>query len=372
MTEKETADREAYMRRALALARQADGRTSPNPMVGCVVVKDGRIISEGFHEHIGGYHAERNALLHCHEDPAGADLYVTLEPCCHTGRTPPCTDIIIEKKIARVFVGAMDVNPIVAGKGVQILRDAGIDVTTGILEDDCRKLNEVFEYYMTAHLPFVDAKYAMTLDGKIATASGDSKWVSGEASRKAVHQLRRHYKGIMCGIGTVLSDDPMLNCRIADGVDPVRIVCDTHLRMPLDAALVKTAKDIPTWVLAGADADADNRAALEAQGVQVIPSELDTSGEIDLKKALAVLAEREIDGILLEGGGTLMGSMLKAQLINKVHAFVAPKIVGGSGAPSPVGGVGVDKMSQAVQLNGVAVASYGRDLCITGYPVYTE
>ena len=305
MTEKETADREAYMRRALALARQADGRTSPNPMVGCVVVKDGRIISEGFHEHIGGYHAERNALLHCHEDPAGAELYVTLEPCCHTGRTPPCTDIIIEKKIARVFVGAMDVNPIVAGKGVQILRDAGIEVTTGILEDECRKLNEVFEYYMTAHLPFVDAKYAMTLDGKIATASGDSKWVSGEASRRA-------------------------------------------------------------------DADADKRAALEAQGVQVIPSELDTSGEIDLKKALAVLAEREIDGILLEGGGTLMGSMLKAQLINKVHAFVAPKIVGGSGAPSPVGGVGVDKMSQAVQLDNVTVASYGRDLCITGYPVYTE
>lgn len=372
MEEPELSFEEAMMAKALALAQKGDGRTSPNPMVGCVIVKDGRIISEGYHEHVGGYHAERNALLHCAEDPAGADLFVTLEPCCHTGRTPPCTDIIIEKKIARVFVGAMDVNPKVAGKGVKQLREAGIEVITGILENQCRKCNEVFEYYMTTHLPFVDAKYAMTLDGKIATVSGDSQWVSGEASRRAVHRLRRHYKGIMCGIGTVLSDDPMLNCRTAGGVDPVRIVCDTHLRLPKDTVIVQTAKDIPTWVIAAPEVSPDKKGILEDCGVQVITCGLDEKGRIDLRQALTILAEREIDGILLEGGSTLMGAAFKAHLVNKVHAFIAPKVIGGSGAPSPVGGTGVEKMRQAVLLKEITVTSYDRDLCITGTPQYVQ
>jgi diaminohydroxyphosphoribosylaminopyrimidine deaminase/5-amino-6-(5-phosphoribosylamino)uracil reductase len=362
--------KEKMMRRALALAKRGEGRTSPNPMVGCVVVKDGRIISEGFHEHLGGFHAERNALLHCEEDPAGADLYVTLEPCCHTGRTPPCTDIIIEKKIARVFVGAMDVNPVVAGKGVRLLREAGIVVETGILEKECCALNEVFEHYMTAHLPFVDAKYAMTADGKIATASGDARWVSSDASLKAVHRLRKHYKGIMCGIGTVLQDDPMLNCRIESGVDPIRLICDTHLRIPLDSKLVQTAEEIPTWVLAGPDIEIQKRQALEAQGVEVLSCALNASGRIDLRQAMQKLAEREVDGILLEGGGTLMADAFASRLVNKAHVFVAPKIVGGEKAKSPIGGQGVDKMSQAIQFGQVSYKQYGPDICMTGYPVY--
>ena len=243
--------KEDYMRRALKLARQGAGYTNPNPMVGCVVVKDGRIISEGYHEKYGEFHAERNALTRCVEDPAGADLYVTLEPCCHYGKTPPCTEIIIEKKIARVFVGSMDSNPLVAGKGVQILREAGIEVETGILAEECRKLNEVFYHYMETGLPFVAMKYAMSLDGKIACATGDSKWVTGEAARRHVHELRKQYMGIMVGIGTVLADDPMLNCRVAEGADPVRIVCDSQLRIPMDSRLVQTARQIPTIVACG-------------------------------------------------------------------------------------------------------------------------
>ena len=252
--------KEKYMRRALELAAMGEGRTSPNPMVGCVVVKDGRIISEGYHEKYGEYHAERNALLRCKEDPAGADLYVTLEPCCHQGKTPPCTDIIIEKKIGRVFVGSLDSNPLVAGRGVAILRDSGIKVETGILEEECLKLNEVFYHYISTGTPFVAAKYAMSADGRIACASGDSKWITGEAARRQVHMLRKRYSGILVGIGTVLADDPMLNCREEEGVDPVRIICDSNLRIPMDSQIVKTAGEIPTIVAAA------ERTLYEAKG----------------------------------------------------------------------------------------------------------
>ena len=219
--------KEKYMRRALELAAMGEGRTSPNPMVGCVVVKDGRIISEGYHEKFGEYHAERNALLRCEKDPAGADLYVTLEPCCHQGKTPPCTDIIIEKKIGRVFVGSLDSNPLVAGRGVAILRDSGIKVETGILEEECLKLNEVFYHYISTGTPFVAAKYAMSADGRIACASGDSKWITGEAARRQVHMLRKRYSGILVGIGTVLADDPMLETYLED----VRTALNVHFSM---------------------------------------------------------------------------------------------------------------------------------------------
>lgn len=241
--------KEEYMRRALELAKMGEGHTSPNPMVGCVVVKDGRIISEGYHERYGEFHAERNVLTRCKEDCEGADLYVTLEPCCHYGKTPPCTEIIIEKKIRRVFVGSMDSNPLVAGKGVQILRDHGIEVETGVLEEECLRLNEIFYHFIQTKTPFVIMKYAMTLDGKIACATGDSRWVTGEEARREVHRMRKRCKGIMVGIGTVLADDPMLNCRIEEGVDPVRIVCDSGLRIPLDCQIVKTATEIPSIVV---------------------------------------------------------------------------------------------------------------------------
>lgn len=362
--------KEDYMRRALELAKRGEGYTSPNPMVGCVVVKDGRIISEGWHERYGEYHAERNALLRCKEDPTGADLYVTLEPCCHYGKTPPCTEIIIEKKIGRVFVGSMDSNPLVAGKGVQILRDAGIYVETGILGDACRRLNGVFYHYMETGMPFCVMKYAMTLDGKIACVTGDSKWVTGEAAREHVHLLRKRYKGILVGIGTVLADDPMLNCRIEQGVDPVRIVCDSSLRIPETAQLVKTAKDIPTIVACCAkrlesEAAQAKLQALESAGVRVIQQE-DTD-QVDLKKLMQVLAEEKIDSVLIEGGAAIHASALEAGIVNRVYAYIAGKLVGGKEAPTPVGGTGIPVMADAVKLHDMQVETFGEDICISGY-----
>lgn len=364
--------KENYMRRAIALAKRGIGYTNPNPIVGCVVVKDGRIISEGYHERYGQFHAERNALLNCQEDPAGAELYVTLEPCCHYGKTPPCTEIILEKKIRKVYVGSMDTNPKVGGKGVQILREAGVEVETGILEEECCRMNEVFFHFIETGKPFVVMKYAMTMDGKIACVSGDSKWVTGEAARTHVHELRRAYRGIMVGIGTVLADDPMLNCRIVQGADPIRIVCDSRLRIPLDCKLVQTAREIPTIV-------ACTKAALEAEEYQEKIAALRQAGvefaatgksetQVDLAELMGLLAEKKIDSILLEGGSTLNASALQAGIVNKVYAYVAGKLIGGKAAPTPVSGEGAEKMSDAVVLTDLQVTAFGEDLCISGYP----
>lgn len=367
--------KEDYMRRALELARQGEGYTNPNPMVGCVIVKDGRIISEGCHERYGEFHAERNALLHCKEDPAGADLYVTLEPCCHYGKTPPCTEIIIEKKISRVYVGSMDSNPLVAGKGVQILRDAGIAVETGILEEECRRLNEVFYHYMETGTPFVVMKYAMSLDGKIACATGDSRWVTGETARKHVHQLRKRYMGIMVGIGTVLADDPMLNCRVAEGADPVRIVCDSNLRIPLESRLVCTAREIPTIVACTENAMETGRLKekadmLEKAGVRLIPTE--GAHGVNLKELMKILGQQKIDSILLEGGGTVNSSALQEGIVSKVCAYISGKLIGGMDAPTPVSGIGASRMSEAVHLKDMQVEYLGEDILISGYPLYEE
>ncbi len=367
--------KEDYMRRALDLAEQGAGHTNPNPMVGCVVVKDGRIISEGFHEEYGGFHAERNALLHCEEDPAGADLYVTLEPCCHTGKTPPCTDIIIEKRIGRVFVGSSDPNPLVDGKGIRILREAGIEVETGILEEECRRLNEVFYHYITTGRPFVAMKYAMSLDGKIACATGDSKWVTGETARAHVHELRCRYMGIMAGIGTVLADDPILTCRIPGGRNPIRILCDSRLRIPAECRIVQTAHEIPTIVACAQESFEGERAQAKREmlaeaGIEVIP----TSGGIgvNLIQLMDALGKRGIDSILLEGGSTLNASALRESIVNKVYAYISNKLIGGVDAPTPIGGIGADHMAEAVQLEDVEILPMEEDLCICGYPVYLE
>lgn len=362
--------KEEYMRRALELARKGEGHTSPNPMVGCVVVKDGRIISEGYHEKYGEFHAERNALTRCTEDTAGADLYVTLEPCCHQGKTPPCTDIIIEKKIARVFVGSMDSNPLVAGKGVQILRDHGIYVETGILDAECRKLNEVFYHYIATKTPFVVMKYAMTLDGKIACATGDSKWVTGEIARTQVHRMRGRYRGIMVGIGTVLADDPMLNCRVEGGVDPVRIICDSNLHIPTESQIVKTASDIETIVACSQEALESERKQekirrLKEAGVQIIGTE--GAHGVNLVELMKKLGGQNIDSILLEGGGTLNASALEDGIVNKVYAYIAGKLIGGMDARSPVEGMGIDRMADAITLQNVEIEKLGDDFCIVGY-----
>ncbi len=362
--------KEEYMRRALELARKGEGHTSPNPMVGCVVVKDGRIISEGYHEKYGEFHAERNALTRCTEDTAGADLYVTLEPCCHQGKTPPCTDIIIEKKIARVFVGSMDSNPLVAGKGVQILRDHGIYVETGILDAECRKLNEVFYHYIATKTPFVVMKYAMTLDGKIACATGDSKWVTGEIARTQVHRMRGRYRGIMVGIGTVLADDPMLNCRVEGGVDPVRIICDSNLHIPTESQIVKTALDIETIVACSQEALESERKQekirrLKEAGIQIIGTE--GAHGVNLVELMKKLGGQNIDSILLEGGGTLNASALEDGIVNKVYAYIAGKLIGGMDARSPVEGMGIDRMADAITLQNMEIEKLGDDFCIVGY-----
>lgn len=357
--------KEFYMKRALELAALGEGKTSPNPMVGCVVVKGNQILAEGFHEGYGGFHAERNALLSCNAETQGAELYVNLEPCCHQGKTPPCTDIILEKKIKKVYIGCLDTNPLVAGKGVERLRKCGVTVESGILEQESRKLNEVFFYHMQEQLPFVAMKYAMTLDGKIACETGDSKWVTGTEAREQVQRLRNRYRGIMTGIKTVLMDDPMLNCRMKGGRDPVRIICDSRLRIPTDSRIAETAGQIRT-ILAYHSSSPEKEEFLKEKGIELLKIPTEADGNLELYALLKELELRGIDSILLEGGGTLNASMLKKGLVQRVYAFVAPKLVAGAKAKSPVEGRGIPMMKHAVGLYDVETKQYGRDFCITG------
>lgn len=359
-------DRDRYMLRAIELAKKATGHTNPNPLVGCVVVKDGRIISEGYHEKCGEYHAERNALLKCKEDTRGAELYVTLEPCCHYGKTPPCTDIIIEKGIKKVYVGSGDPNPLVAGKGISILRDHGIEVEEGVLEEECLKMNEIFFGYIREKIPYVAMKYAMTLDGKIATFTGDSKWITSEKAREHVHMLRKKYSGIMVGIGTVLADDPMLNCRIEDDVDPVRIICDSSLRIPLQSNIVNTADSIRTIVSCSTSARQDKENELIKKGVKIIRvSEAD--GKLNLTELMKYLGtEERIDSVLIEGGAAINASALEHNIVNKVYCYIAPKIIGGAESKSPISGAGIELMKDAIMLQDTEVRQLGPDYCISG------
>ncbi|MCR5692047.1 MAG: bifunctional diaminohydroxyphosphoribosylaminopyrimidine deaminase/5-amino-6-(5-phosphoribosylamino)uracil reductase RibD [Eubacterium sp.] len=351
------------MKLALELAKKGLGRTAPNPMVGCVVVKDGKIMTEGYHQQFGDFHAERNALMKCDEDLTGADLYVTLEPCCHHGKTPPCTDIIIERGIGRVFIGAMDPNPMVSGKGAQILRDHGIEVETGILEKECLEINENFLHYMIHGIPYIAMKYAMTLDGKIATFTGDSKWVTGEEARGHVQHLRKKYSAIMVGIGTVLVDDPMLNCRIDKGVDPVRVICDSNLRIPMESQIVKTARHIPT-IVAHSHHDHAKEAELKAAGVELLY--INEEGHVNFRRLVEALAKKGIDSVLVEGGGTFHGTVLKSGLVDRIYCYIAPKLIGGKEAKSPVEGIGFSLMKEAIEIDDTEILKLGRDICITG------
>ena len=355
--------KEDYMRLALDIARKGRGRTSPNPMVGCVVVRNQRIVAEGYHERYGGFHAERNALTRCTEDLTGAEMYVTLEPCCHYGNTPPCTEIIIERGISKVYVGCMDANPQVAGKGVQILREHGIAVETGILEEECLALNEIFFHYITTKMPFVAMKYAMTMDCKIASHTGDSKWVTGAEARHHVHELRRQYSAIMVGIGTVLADDPLLNCRIEEGVDPLRIICDSKLRTPLDSQIVKTAKDIPTMICYD-EGQKEKVDALRAAGVELLCA--GSQGRVDIQAVIRELASRSIDSVLVEGGGIFHGAVLQSGLVNKIYCYMAPKLIGGKHAKSPVEGGGFSLMREALAVSDIEIIKLGKDICISG------
>ena len=334
-----------YMERAIELAKRARGFTSPNPMVGAVIVKDGKVIGEGYHERCGELHAERNALASLTESAEGATIYVTLEPCCHYGKTPPCTEAIIEHKLAKVVIGSRDPNPLVSGKGAAILRKAGIEVVEDFIREECDAINPIFFHYITTKRPYVAMKYAMTMDGKIATRTGASKWITGEAARNHVQTLRHAYKGIMVGIGTVLADNPMLNCRMQGGIDPVRIVCDTHLRIPMDCQIVQTADTIET-ILATSTNEKEKIDQLIKKGVQILQIP-EKDGCIDLNLLMQTLGEKGIDSILLEGGGRLNDSFLREKLIQKAYVYLAPKIFGGEDAKTPVEGIGVSLPEQS-------------------------
>lgn len=347
-----------YMERAIELAKKGIGAVNPNPLVGAVIVKDNRIIGEGYHARYGELHAERAALASLNEPAEGAEMYVTLEPCCHYGKQPPCVEAIVEHGISRVYVGSDDPNSLVAGKGMQFLKDHGIDVVPHVLKEECDALNEIFFHYITKKTPYVALKYAMTMDGKIATKIKESKWITNEASRKKVQELRNQYTGIMVGIGTVLADNPMLNCRLENGRNPVRIICDTNLRLPLDCKIVESAKDIRTIVAvsksimnqaregSGQVKMPDKLVMLQNLGVETLG--VDTvDNKICLPDLMILLGNMGIDSVLMEGGGTLNESALSQGIVNKVYVYVAPKIFGGRDALTPVEGTGVDYPFQA-------------------------
>ncbi len=366
---------EKYMRRAIELAKKGSGHVNPNPLVGAVIVRDGEIIGEGYHECYGQLHAERNAIANAKKrgnSLEGSTIYVTLEPCCHYGKTPPCTEAIIEEKIARVVVGSDDPNPLVSGKGFQMLREKGIEVIPHFLKEECDAMNHVFFHYIRTGTPYVAMKYAMTMDGKIACYTGDSKWVTGEESRAHVQTLRNHYKGIMAGIGTVLADDPMLNCRIEGGRDPIRIIADSHLRIPMDSQLVRTAGQQPLIVACLPDADEEKAAQLQEKGVEVLRIPGVTTADIteEQKEVISLpvlmkeLGARKIDGILLEGGGQLNESALQAGIVDRIYCYIAPKIFGGAQAKTPVEGQGLTRAADAWQFKRIGMQEFGQDILL--------
>ena len=354
-----------YMRRAMELAERGVGFTNPNPMVGAVIVKGGKVIGEGWHERCGEWHAERNAFKNCTVPAEGATMYVTLEPCCHYGKTPPCTEAIIEHGIARVVVGMEDPNPLVAGKGVALLREAGIEVVCGVEEEALREQNRVFLKYISTKLPWVAMKTAMTLDGKIATRTGDSKWITGAEARAYVHELRHRFMAIVVGIGTAVADDPLLNCRIEGrGVrQPIRVVVDSNARLSLDSQLVKTAGEYRTIVAHTRFAPEESVKALREAGVEMLLCK-EKEGLVDVRNLLELLGQSGIDSILLEGGGSLNYTFLAEGLADELYAFIAPKIVGGMNAKTPVEGAGMEKMADAINLELENVLNIGHDVLL--------
>ena len=352
--------------RALDLAAEARGKTSPNPLVGAVVVKDGRTIGEGYHRRAGEPHAERMALASCSEDPAGATMYVTLEPCCHHGRTPPCTEAIVEAGIKRVVIASDDPTDKAAGRGLGILRDEGIrvDHMDGEVEEAARLLNQPFRKHARTGRPLVVFKSAVTLDGKVATAAGDSRWISSEASRDRAHRWREEADAVAVGIGTALADDPQLTARAAGAErQPCRVVFDSTARLPLDSKLVQTATDVRTIVITTRAADRAATGRLESAGVEVIRVQGSTDAQ-RVSAALDELGERDVQSVLLEGGPRLAGAFFDAGEIDQYYAFVAPIVAGGGRARSAVAGAGVDKIENALRAEAIQAERIGDDVLI--------
>lgn len=358
-------DDERWMRRALHLAEKGRGRTSPNPLVGAVLVKDGQIIGEGYHTKAGESHAEIVALGKAGDKARGATLYLNLEPCTHYGKTPPCAPAVIEAGVSRVVVGMEDPNPRVTGKGVASLMEAGLDVKMGILERECRKLNEAFCKYISHQVPFIILKVAATLDGKVATRNGESKWITGEVSRRFVHRIRDQVDGVIVGIRTVLKDDPMLTARIKGGKDPFRIVLDSRLRIPENSKMIEAS---PSKAIIATTEIAPQRKieSLEKKGVRVLifGSKM---GKVDLKACLSKLGEMGMMSLLVEGGSQVSGSFLDEGLVDKILLFFSPKLIGDSLAPGIFGGEGTHQLRDAFSITELKIRRMGEDILLEGY-----
>lgn len=359
---------EHYMRMALDLAFKGAGYVSPNPMVGAVVVKDGGVVGQGYHQAVGGPHAEVNAIDDAGDQAFEATLYVTLEPCNHQGRTPPCTQKIIDAGIRQVIVAMADPNPNVAGGGNVYLQSKGVDVTCGICEQEAVRLNESFIKYIRTGRPFVVLKMAATLDGRIATRTGHARWVTGPQAREFVHQLRHNMDGIMVGVGTAKADDPELTCRIESGqaVDPIRVVLDTHLSLSPTARMLNQSSSAKTIIVCAPDAEKQKKANLQNRGAKILEVSLE-HGRIDLKMLMDQLGDQGITSLLIEGGAQVAASILQAGVADKVHFFYAPKIMGGEDGIPMFAGQGPDKMDQCLSVKEAHVSRMGHDILVTGY-----
>jgi diaminohydroxyphosphoribosylaminopyrimidine deaminase/5-amino-6-(5-phosphoribosylamino)uracil reductase len=356
-----------YMKRAIELAKKGKGYTNPNPMVGAVIVKNGQIIGEGYHKKYGEAHAEVNAFNNATVDPKGATMYVTLEPCAHHGNTPPCAEKIVEKQIKKVVIGLVDPNPLVNHKGIEILEAAGVEVITGILSEEIKEMNEIFYHFIQNKTPYVIMKTAMSLDGKIATKTGDSKWISNEKARYFGHELRHEVSGILVGINTVLIDNPQLTTRLkgTEGKDPHRIVLDSTLKIPLDSKILNLKSEAKTFIATTEKASKEKIARLESLGVEVISTQ-SVKNQVDLHALMKILGAYNIDSLLIEGGGTVNFSFLKNNLVHKIYTFIAPMIIGGSEAKTPVSGEGISFIREAIHINSFETKLIDNNLLVIG------
>ena len=354
-----------YMEEAIKLAKKGVGYVSPNPMVGCVIVKNNRIIGKGWHKKYGDAHSEVNAINSATESIEGSEVYVTLEPCSHYGKTPPCAKALIEHNVKKVYVGCLDPNPLVSGNGVKMLRDAGIEVEVGVMEEECKNINPIFFKYITNNTPFVVMKSAITLDGKIASYTGDAQWVSNEKSRLFCQELRHNLKAIMVGINTVLIDNPRLTCRKKDGVNPIRIIVDSKLRIPIDANVLQITGNDRCIIATTNIKDLNKAKILEKKGVEILQCD-SVDDQVDLKNLMDKLGKMKIDSILLEGGGTLNYSALKAGIVDYALTFISPKFIGGKNAKTSIEGTGFANMKDAIKLDKPNVTFFDEDILVYG------
>ncbi|MGJ9385475.1 bifunctional diaminohydroxyphosphoribosylaminopyrimidine deaminase/5-amino-6-(5-phosphoribosylamino)uracil reductase RibD [Salipaludibacillus sp. CF4.18] len=360
---------EFYMDLAIQNAKAMKGQTDPNPLVGSVVVNENRVVGIGTHLKAGEPHAEIHALRMAGEKARGGTIYVTLEPCSHHGRTGPCAVAIREAGLKRVVIATLDPNPVVSGNGVKILEDAGIEVIVGVLEEESRRMNEVFNKFIVQKKPFITLKTGMTLDGKIATYSLDSKWITSKEARYDVHQLRNENLAILVGVNTVIHDDPELTARIQNGRNPIRIILDSNLRIPLDSKVI-VDKLAETWLFTSKNVDLEKEKKLLSNGIKVVRT--NGAKQVDIKEVVEILGGNHISSVLIEGGGTINASFLENRMIDKVVLYFAPKLIGGKDAPSFLEGSGIDKMRDAVELMDTDIMKVGKDFRLTGYPIYTN